>query len=249
MRNNAEFVLALFATWHAGLCAVPVNFRLHRREFRYILAHSGARVCFVTGDLAAALAGLEHEVEGLAPPVCVDDDAFARLADPARATMACADARPDDAAWIFYTSGTTGRPKGATLTHRNLGFMTQAYYADVDTVAPGDTMVHAAALSHGAGLYALPGIAQVGLQVITVEPSFDSDEVLALIASHRNVTLWAAPTMLIRLTHAAERAAPTRASCAPSSTAAGRCTSPTWRARSRCSGRSSCRSTGRASRR
>ena len=204
MRNCPEFFLALFATWHAGLCAVPINFRLHRQEFRYILEQSGSRVCFVTGDLAPVLAGLEQEIEGLASILCVRDDAFARLSDPARATMACAEARPDDPAWIFYTSGTTGRPKGATLTHRNLAFMIQAYYADIDTVAPGDAMVHAAALTHGAGLYALPSMAQAGRQVISTEASFDPSEVLALIGRHRNVTVWAAPTMLTRLTLAAE---------------------------------------------
>jgi long-chain acyl-CoA synthetase len=204
MRNCPEFLLVLFATWHAGLCAVPMNFRLHRQEFRYILDHSGARACFVTGDLVPALAGLEQEVESLASLVCVQDGAFARLADPARAAMAPVQTRPDDPAWIFYTSGTTGRPKGATLTHRNLGFMIHAYFADIDTVSPGDTMVHAAALAHGAGLYALPAIAQAGRQVISEAASFDPTEVLALIGSHRNVTLWAAPTMLARLTHAAE---------------------------------------------
>ena len=207
MRNCPEFFLVLFAAWHAGLCAVPINFRLHRQEFRYILGHSGARICFASGELAPALAGLEQEVEGLAPIVGVDDAAFARLADPAGAAMACADARPDDPAWIFYTSGTTGRPKGATLTHRNLGFMIQAYYADIDTVGPGDAMLHAAALSHGAGLYALPGIAQAQRQVICEAASFDPEEVLALIAGHRNVTVWAAPTMLTRLTRAAEAGA------------------------------------------
>ena len=98
--------------------------------------------------------------------------------------MALADTRPDDPAWIFYTSGTTGRPKGATLTHRNLGFMTQAYFADIDTIRPGDAMLHPAALSHGAGLYALPSIAQGGRQVICEEASFDAAEVLDLVGSH-----------------------------------------------------------------
>jgi long-chain acyl-CoA synthetase len=204
MRNCPEFFVVLFAAWHAGLAAVPINFRLHREEFRYILEHSGARVCFATADLAASLAGLEAEIEALAGIVDAQGAAFARLTDDARATMPCTGVAPDAPAWLFYTSGTTGRPKGATLTHRNLGFMIHAYFADIDTVSPGDAMVHAAALSHGAGLYALPGIAQGGTQVISESASFDPAEVLALLARHRNVTLWAAPTMLTRLTHAAQ---------------------------------------------
>ena len=207
LSNCPEFFLVLFAAWHAGLAAVPMNFRLHRREFRYILEQSGARLCFVSADLAPALAGLEREVEGLRRVVCVHDEDFARLAAPDRPAMACASVPPDDPAWIFYTSGTTGRPKGATLSHRNLGFMIHAYYADIDTIAPGDANVHAAALSHGAGLYALPSIAQAGMQVICDSPSFDPHEVLARVARHRNVTVWAAPTMLTRLTRAAEAGA------------------------------------------
>src|SRR5215218_4759355 len=63
MRNCPEFITVLFATWHAGLCAVPINFRLHRQEFRYILDNSGARLCFVSADLLPTLSGLEDEVE------------------------------------------------------------------------------------------------------------------------------------------------------------------------------------------
>jgi len=204
MRNSPEFFVVLFAAWHAGLAAVPINFRLHRQEFRYILEHSGARVCFASTDLAATLSGLETEIDKLAAIIDAQGAAFTRLTDTARAAMPCADVVPDDPAWLFYTSGTTGRPKGATLTHRNLGFMIHAYFADIDTVAPGDAMVHAAALSHGAGLYALPSIVQGGAQVICESASFDPAEVLDLIAGHRRVTLWAAPTMLTRLTHVAQ---------------------------------------------
>jgi long-chain acyl-CoA synthetase len=204
MRNCPEFLLVLFATWHAGLCAVPINFRLHRQEVRFIIDNAGADACFVTSDLAPTLAGLESEIESLRSLICVSDAACTRLFADEAQEMACADARPDDPAWIFYTSGTTGRPKGATLTHRNLAFMTQAYFADIDTIRPGDAMLHPAALSHGAGLYSLPSIAHAGCQVICEQPSFDADEVLALIQGHRNVSLFAAPTMVKRLTLAAE---------------------------------------------
>ena len=56
-----------------------------------------------------------------------------------------------DLAWLFYTSGTTGRPKGAYLSHRNLAAASYAYLAEVDPVAPGDVLFHAAPMSHGPG--------------------------------------------------------------------------------------------------
>ena len=73
-------------------------------------------------------------------------------------------AAPADPAWLFYTSGTTGRPKGATLTHRVLMAMTMAYFADIDHVTPGDTLIQAAPVSHGSGLFSLSHVGEGGVQ-------------------------------------------------------------------------------------
>ena len=196
MENRAEFFQLLFGCWHAGLCAVPMNAKLHAKEFAYILEDSGAAVCFASPALHDGIAGAVERGGGLRLVETAGRE-FEALLDSAPA--APADVAPTDPAWLFYTSGTTGRPKGAVLTARNLLFMTHAYYADIDRVAPGDTMIHAAPLSHGAGLYALPHLAQGGHQLIPESGHFDAAEILGLIGRHRRVSLFAAPTMVTRL--------------------------------------------------
>ncbi len=195
MPNCVEYFEVLFAIWHAGLVAVPVNAKLHPRELAWILENSGAKACFSNADVEGVEAidvrtkefDLLHLDSGSGP----------------------AQVRPDDAAWLFYTSGTTGVPKGAMLSHRNLVFATQAYYSDIDRLFPGDSILHAAPLSHGSGLYALPHFAAGALNVIPESGGYDAAEVFSLIDAHRNVSFFAAPTMVVRLlASAAARPAP-----------------------------------------
>ncbi|MFM8989565.1 MAG: AMP-binding protein, partial [Alphaproteobacteria bacterium] len=198
MPNAPEYVELLLATWWAGLAAVPVNARLHAREIAYILDHSGARVAFVAGATAEAVADAARDAGAAAPRIVdVGSAEFARLRDADRVAMA--DAGPGDLAWLFYTSGTTGRPKGAMLTHRNLLAMTTSYFIDIDPPSPGGSQVHAAPLSHGSGLYMLPSIAQGNCQVVPASGHFEPGELLDLVARWPGASLFAAPTMVKRL--------------------------------------------------
>lgn len=199
MDNRIEFFELLWGCWTAGLCAVPVNAKLHPREVAHIADDCGAREIFTSDakldDLAGAL------TNGAASPRIrvVGSDAYRAFA--AAPPIACVDVSPNDTAWLFYTSGTTGRPKGAMLTHRNLLFMALAYYADIERVVPGDTQLHAAPLSHGSGLYAIPHLLAGGHQAIL--PGFDPQAVLEAFERYANVSLFAAPTMVSRLVQAA----------------------------------------------
>src|SRR5207302_6581875 len=111
----------------------------------------------------------------------------------------------NDLAWLFYTSGTTGRPKGVMLSHGNLISMSLCYVADVDSVAPTDAVLYAAPMSHGAGLYAFIHVRRGARHVTPRSGRFDPDEILDLAADLRDVSLFAAPTMVRRLTDAARR--------------------------------------------
>jgi long-chain acyl-CoA synthetase len=197
MTNHPDFLVVLFACWHAGLVAVPMNAKLHRKEFAYILEQSGARLAVTTPDMTATLAGLDAEIAGLERIAACDDKDFVALGDAA--PLAIAEVAADDPAWLFYTSGTTGRPKGATLTHRNLVAMTMSYLADIDTIAPEDSIIHAAPMSHGSGIYALPHVARAAKNVVPASGHFDPAETLALIAAHPGATFFFAPTMISRL--------------------------------------------------
>ncbi|MFA5123977.1 long-chain fatty acid--CoA ligase [Zavarzinia sp.] len=195
MKNCPQYVELMFACWHAGLVAVPINAKLHPKELEFILADSGARLCFATADLHDAIAPLA--VAGLERAIDVDGPAYAELFTAAAMPIAPRDA--DDAAWLFYTSGTTGRPKGVTLTMRNLMAAILNYLSDVDSIAPGDAILHAAPMSHGSGFYMLPHVARAGVNVVPESGGFDPAEIFALLRAHRGVSLFAAPTMVKRL--------------------------------------------------
>ncbi len=197
MRNVPEYVEAMYAAWHAGLAVVPVNAKLHAREIAYILENSGAGACLATAELAAAIAS------AAAPPALLDrlvevpGPEYDRLlgSEP----LPAAECGGEEVAWLFYTSGTTGRPKGVMLSHRNLVSAALCYFADVDAIAPGDAIIHAAPMSHGSGLYIVPHVAKAACNVVPESGGFDAGEICRLVPAHRGVAMFHAPTMVRRL--------------------------------------------------
>lgn len=189
MENCPEFLPLLLGVWRAGLVAIPINAKLHPREFDWIFRNSGAALVFATPTLASKL-------ETDLPIISTDSRDYTALVsaeDAPAPEMAL-----KNIAWIFYTSGTTGRPKGAMLTHRNLLSQSHAYYADVDHIGPEDVRIHSAPMSHGSGLYALPFLLR-GAQNLILTGSFDPERIFETLRTHRNVSFFAAPTMVTRL--------------------------------------------------
>jgi long-chain acyl-CoA synthetase len=193
--NAPEYLEMLYGVWHAGLAAVPANAKLHGRELGYILAHSGARVCFASDGLDAQIA--PHAPASLERLVRVGGADYAALfaSDP----IAAVPRAGDDLAWLFYTSGTTGRPKGAMLTHRVLAVASHAYLAEVDPTAPGDPILHAAPMSHGSGLYIMGNVARLAVNVVPESGGFEPDEIFRLFDAWPRASMFAAPTMVKRL--------------------------------------------------
>ncbi len=196
MKNDPDYLVALYAIWIAGAVAVPVNAKLHPRETAWILSDSGAALAFVSPGLGGGL--------GPETPVPLIDTGGADFAAMARATPRAPVPRaPEDLAWLFYTSGTTGRPKGVCITHGMLMSMSLAYPVDVDPVRPEDGALYAAPMSHGAGLYALIHVRMGCRHVVPASGGFDPAEVLALGRALGPLSMFMAPTMIRRLTDAA----------------------------------------------
>ncbi|MBS1177391.1 MAG: AMP-dependent synthetase and ligase, partial [Proteobacteria bacterium] len=197
MSNQPAYLEALYAALWAGLVVVPINAKLHPREVAFILGDAGAAVLLVSDDLAEALLALGGELPALRAVLTPGHSSYVEAL--CAAALPLQPRAPDDLAWLFYTSGTTGRPKGVMQTQRNLQAMTSCYFIDVDDVRPDDAIVYAAPMSHGAGMYNFPFLARAARQVVPASGGFDPAELVALSRSLGRLCLFAAPTMVKRL--------------------------------------------------
>lgn len=198
MENCPEYVETLYGVWFAGLVAVPINAKLHAREALFAIENSGASTLFVSESLSTSFLASLGQIPGRVEIFVPGTTGYRRLQD-AEALTQPVDRAPDDVAWLFYTSGTTGRPKGVMLSHRNLLAMTMCYFTDVDTVSAGDAIVYAAPISHGAGMYNFAHVLAAARHVVPESGGFEPAELVELAAHHRNVSMFAAPTMVKRL--------------------------------------------------
>ena len=143
LKNRVEFVELLFGTARAGAIFVPLNFRLSSEEIAYALTDSGAEIVVVQVDTAAAVAAALELLEGERPRVISVDGPDADYAAWRDAALPLDPhpVRPQDPVSIVYTSGTTGPPKGAVLTHGGVLCNVENYLADWDLRRDDATLV------------------------------------------------------------------------------------------------------------
>lgn len=203
MPNSIAYLEAFFGIWWAGAVAVPINAKLHPQETAWIIQNAGAKLVLTDAPsqapLSAALTAQGTSADVIAAPSAAYDALTRHSPLPRPKPMG-----PDDLAWLFYTSGTTGRPKGVQITCGALTAMALAYGMDVDAVLPEDAAFYAAPLSHGAGLYCFHHVIKGCRHVIPPSQGFDPGEILSLAPQIGSVTMFAAPTMVRRLTQTAK---------------------------------------------
>jgi acyl-CoA synthetase (AMP-forming)/AMP-acid ligase II len=208
--NGRQFLETLLACFKTGLCVVPINARLHPEEVCYQVRDSEA-AAFVYGPefteavatIRPALLDTRHFIS-LLPTAPSELDFEGLVRAHASSLDQTLPVQADDLAWLFYTSGTTGRPKGAMLTHGNLDYVLTSYLADILPISPQDAALHAAPLSHGAGFQALANLARGAANVILFPRHFEPVTVFETIERYHVTNMFLAPTMLKLLLSAPE---------------------------------------------
>jgi acyl-CoA synthetase (AMP-forming)/AMP-acid ligase II len=186
-KNCPEYFEVLHACWWIGAVVVPVNCKLHAKEVEWIVENSKASIVFTDKGALFPFSQEFREI-GITIP--------APFAGPVVGPKVLDDS---DLAWLFYTSGTTGKPKGVMLSHANLRAMSLCYMANVDPAFATDTVLYAAPISHGAGLYMFPHFKAGGAHLVPDSRGFDGDEIIDLAAERGDLVMFAAPTMVKRL--------------------------------------------------
>ena len=195
MPNRIEQLVLMYAAWWVGAVIVPINYKLHAKEAAWIADNAEASLVFSDDGQSLREVSLPQGCREFG----VDTPDYKALLDDGHAVAAPIPLGADTLAWLFYTSGTTGRPKGVMLTHDNLIAMSLCYAVDVAEASQHDAVLYAAPMSHGAGLYNFTFVRVGARHVVPATRGFDCAEILDLAKQLGDVSMFAAPTMVKRL--------------------------------------------------
>ena len=202
-KNSNLMLESMWACFRLGAVWVPTNFRLLPDDVAYLATASGARALLCGGEFPDHAAAVAEAVPGMAlvarmgpgPLDAPDLDglmaAFAGTEYPAAAV------EYDHPCWFISTSGTTGRPKLAVLTHGQMAFIVTNHLADlVPGTTEEDCCLVVAPLSHGAGNHGLTQVARGATTLLLPTERFDPAEVWRLVAEHRVTNMFTVPTIV-----------------------------------------------------
>lgn len=208
MDNCPEYLVSLFAIFSQGLCVVPLNSQFTSDEVHFHLSDSGARVIIhndrLTATVTEALSngGISPQRifvgdEGTNTNGCID---YRELLTPVpRSSSDLIDADDSDLAWLFYTSGTTGRPKGAMLTTGNVRAVVVHWLADLIHMESSSVTLHTAPLSHAAGFHALTSLSAGGRQILLGKARFEPESFISTVSQYSVTDTWMVPTQVNRI--------------------------------------------------
>jgi len=204
MPNVAEVPVVYYGILRAGGVVVPMNPLLKAREVAYYLGDSGAGQIFAWHAFADQARGGAEQAE--AELIVVDGASFRDLLASAAPDNQVAGQDDEDTAVILYTSGTTGHPKGAELTHGNLISNTEVARADIVRAHPDDVIFGGLPLFHVFGQTVALNVAVASGACLTLLPRFSAEHALRIIADHRVTVFEGVPTMYVALLHQSDRA-------------------------------------------
>jgi long-chain acyl-CoA synthetase len=202
--NVVEFAAVYYGVLRAGGVVVPMNPLLKAREVAYYLADSGARLIFAWHAFAGEAQGGAEQASSQV--IVVEPATWAGLLASADPDNRVAGRDDDDTAVILYTSGTTGQPKGAELTHGNLARNTKVMTTDLIQLTPDDVIFGGLPLFHAFGQTCTLNAAVAVGASLTLLPRFGAREALEIMARHRVTVFAAVPTMYVALLHDPDRA-------------------------------------------
>ncbi len=201
--NGPALFETMWTAWALGAVWVPTNVRLTPAEVAYLAQSSraAAHVIGVAFPEHAEAAASANPARRLSVTIGEGALSWDELAEEQAALAVPADVDRDDPCWLFYTSGTTGRPKAGVLTHGQMAFVTLSHLCDL---MPGtterDVSLVVAPLSHGAGIHAVTQVARGAASVLLESDALDCAEAWRLVERHRVTNMFTVPTILTMLT-------------------------------------------------
>ncbi|CDZ42346.1 AMP-dependent synthetase/ligase [Neorhizobium galegae bv. officinalis] len=204
-RNCNAMFETQWACWRIGAVWVPTNFRLTPVEAAYLASSSRAKIHIIDAAFPEHAASTSSSNPDCQAVVWIGDKddglTWEKMISNNGVDSPLADVNYDDVCWFFYTSGTTGRPKAAMLTHGQMAFVAVNHLCDL---MPGtteeDVSLVVAPLSHGSGIHAVTQVAKGAASVLLASERLDCDEVWELVEKHRVTNMFTVPTILTMIT-------------------------------------------------